>query len=172
MRIVCPSCQAAYEVPESLVATGKAVRCARCGTEWVTRPAEPPPASGPPEPAPPPIEVPPPPPPSPIAAPPPPEPMPMPKPGSGPGAMPGPDLRAEPRLPGYRPRSIDTEDDDRPPPRDDEIEEPRRRRGALVAWVVSLLLLALLIWAAFAFRGHVMGAWPPSTRLYATLGLR
>ena len=179
MRIVCPNCHAAYEVPESLVTGGKAVRCARCGTEWTPAAEAPPPPEAAPRPAPP--EPPPPghapepehatepehapepeplPEPSPIAVPPPPEPM----------APPG--LRAEPRLPGYRSRNVDTEDDARPPPRDDEIAEPRRSHGALIAWVVSLLVLALLIWAVFAFRGHVMGAWPPSTRLYATLGLR
>ena len=35
MRIVCPSCQAAYDVPDSLVLPGRIVRCARCSTEWV-----------------------------------------------------------------------------------------------------------------------------------------
>lgn len=34
MRIVCPSCTAAYEVPDSLLPPGRAVRCARCGEEW------------------------------------------------------------------------------------------------------------------------------------------
>ena len=81
------------------------------------------------------------------------------------------ELRAEPRLPTYRPRSVDTLDDARPPPRDDEIEPAPRRSGALLAWLVSLALLALLVWAAFTFRGTVIGAWPPSARLYAALGL-
>jgi predicted Zn finger-like uncharacterized protein len=39
MRIVCPSCAAAYDVPESLLIGRKAVRCARCNGEW--RPAGP-----------------------------------------------------------------------------------------------------------------------------------
>jgi len=34
MRLVCPSCSVAYEVPDSLVPVGRAVRCARCGGEW------------------------------------------------------------------------------------------------------------------------------------------
>lgn len=34
MRIVCPSCSAAYDVPDSLVTPGRVVRCARCGGEW------------------------------------------------------------------------------------------------------------------------------------------
>jgi predicted Zn finger-like uncharacterized protein len=64
MRIVCPTCSAAYEVPDSLVAPGRMVHCARCGTEWVpvanavvTEPQvepepapEPPPLASPPEP--------------------------------------------------------------------------------------------------------------------------
>ncbi len=143
MRIVCPNCRAAYEVPEPLLAGGKAVRCARCGTEWAPMPAAAPPPASPPQPQPPP---------------------------------PSPEsdnrLRAEPRLSAYRPRSVDSADDARLPPRDDEIEQVPRRRGALVAWLVSLLILALLIWAAFAFRSQVMGAWPPSERLFAALGLR
>ncbi len=35
MRIACPSCSAAYDVPDSLVTGGRVVRCARCGGEWV-----------------------------------------------------------------------------------------------------------------------------------------
>jgi predicted Zn finger-like uncharacterized protein len=35
MRITCPSCAAAYEVPESRLTPHKKVRCARCGGQWV-----------------------------------------------------------------------------------------------------------------------------------------
>lgn len=36
MRIVCPFCDAAYEVPRSLLrGDGQMVRCARCDKEWV-----------------------------------------------------------------------------------------------------------------------------------------
>jgi predicted Zn finger-like uncharacterized protein len=34
MRIECPSCFAAYIVPDSLVTPGRVVRCARCGGDW------------------------------------------------------------------------------------------------------------------------------------------
>lgn len=34
MRITCSSCSATYDVPDSLLAPGRIVRCARCGTEW------------------------------------------------------------------------------------------------------------------------------------------
>jgi predicted Zn finger-like uncharacterized protein len=44
MRIVCPSCAAAYQVPEIKLSSGRAVRCARCAEEWapVAQPALPP----------------------------------------------------------------------------------------------------------------------------------
>ena len=35
MRIVCPGCAAAYEVPANRLSPRKMVRCARCGCEWV-----------------------------------------------------------------------------------------------------------------------------------------
>ena len=34
MRIVCPSCSAAFEVPETRLAPGQVVRCARCSADW------------------------------------------------------------------------------------------------------------------------------------------
>jgi len=52
MRIVCPSCSAAYDIPDSLVTAGRVVRCARCAREWA--PVE---AAAPPEPPPPPTAV-------------------------------------------------------------------------------------------------------------------
>ena len=56
MRTACPSCSAAYDVPDSLVPPGRVVRCARCGSEWTPAgPAPPPPdaeAAPPPEPEP------------------------------------------------------------------------------------------------------------------------
>lgn len=53
MRLVCPSCSAAYDVPDSLLTAGRVVRCARCGWEW-TPVAEAPPesAASPPPPLP------------------------------------------------------------------------------------------------------------------------
>lgn len=46
MRIECPNCAAAYDVPESMLSPGRQVRCARCGQGWA------PVAAPPPEPAP------------------------------------------------------------------------------------------------------------------------
>jgi predicted Zn finger-like uncharacterized protein len=38
MRIVCPSCSAAYDVPEARLRPGRVVRCTRCGKEWAPVP--------------------------------------------------------------------------------------------------------------------------------------
>jgi predicted Zn finger-like uncharacterized protein len=43
MRIACPSCSAAYDVPDPLVPPGRVVRCARCGSEWTPAGPTPPP---------------------------------------------------------------------------------------------------------------------------------
>ncbi len=42
MRIACPTCDTAYEVPESALKPGRKVRCARCETQWAPPPVEPP----------------------------------------------------------------------------------------------------------------------------------
>jgi predicted Zn finger-like uncharacterized protein len=34
MRVACPSCAAAYEVPDALLTPDRIVRCARCGENW------------------------------------------------------------------------------------------------------------------------------------------
>jgi hypothetical protein len=51
---------------------------------------------------------------------------------------------------------------------------PRARAGgggAWLGWVLSLIILGLLVWGAYAYRGTIMQAWPPSERVYALLGL-
>ena len=35
MRIECPGCETAYEVPESQVRPGRSVRCAQCDRQWL-----------------------------------------------------------------------------------------------------------------------------------------
>lgn len=45
MRIACPECNAAYDVPATRLGPGRPVRCARCGAVWTpvaTEDAEPP----------------------------------------------------------------------------------------------------------------------------------
>ena len=81
-----------------------------------------------------------------------------------------PPLRQEPRLTSYRPRTGQREDDESLPPRDDELR--LSRHGAMIAWIFSVVLLAVIGWAAVAWRTEVMAAWPPSERLYVALGLR
>ena len=34
MRIACPACNAAYDVPDAELRDDRVVRCARCGTDW------------------------------------------------------------------------------------------------------------------------------------------
>ncbi|MGI4940314.1 MAG: hypothetical protein ACRYHQ_07080 [Janthinobacterium lividum] len=41
----------------------------------------------------------------------------------------------------------------------------------LLAWIGSLVLLGVLIWAMIAWRSDVMRIWPPSERLYSALRL-
>jgi len=48
---------------------------------------------------------------------------------------------------------------------------PAPAKPPIAAWFVSFTLLAILAAAAVAFRTPIMHAWPPSTRLYAALGL-
>ncbi len=41
MRIVCPNCDTAYDAPDSAVAAGRIMRCARCRQEWAPVPLPP-----------------------------------------------------------------------------------------------------------------------------------
>jgi predicted Zn finger-like uncharacterized protein len=125
MRIACPSCHAAYEVPLTLMKPGRAVRCARCAHEWV-----------------PPLAL--------------PDPLPMrtgePLPRLARESLPA-DAAAETDEVGARPA------------------RHGRGFGVAVAWLVSLIALALLIWGAYAERSAVMQLWPASAQVYSALGL-
>lgn len=44
MRITCPACSTAYDVPDERIAPGRPVRCARCGNGWTPVLATPAPA--------------------------------------------------------------------------------------------------------------------------------
>jgi predicted Zn finger-like uncharacterized protein len=153
MRIACPSCEAVYDVPDGLLAAGgRRVRCVRCDHEWLPAPLD-------------------------EAATPDPDPDPDPVSAEAEAdddivVRPGPAWsdRVEPRQPAYR---IRDDDDAKPLPRFvPPPPPPPPARGALVGWVLSLLLLAGACYGAVSWRGKVMAAWPPSTRLYATLGMR
>ncbi len=42
MRIACPQCGAAYELPPERLPPGRTVRCARCAVQWTPNPTPPP----------------------------------------------------------------------------------------------------------------------------------
>jgi predicted Zn finger-like uncharacterized protein len=187
MKIVCPSCDATYEVPETIVTSRRKMRCARCSADWVpadildaARAQQGAAAS--------------------VAAA--PEVAPAPPMAEAPAvfedapelAAAGPTLR-EPPLPEPAPEAEPV------PRREDEVYQlalrpethvsvfaapsqnpifnaansrlvpPPKPRPPVLAWVLSVLLLAGAVTGAWAYRAPVMKVWPPSTRLYAALGL-
>jgi predicted Zn finger-like uncharacterized protein len=153
MRINCPHCAAIYEVPEERLTGRKAVRCARCLAEFDPTL----PGSALHEPVPP----------EPVS----PEPVP-----------PEPSAAIDESLP---------ERHDQPPeprptlssaPADGTVAisamqrlvqsaPPQRSSGSLIGWVLSLLVLACILWGVFNWRTEIMKAWPPSARAYEALGL-
>ena len=132
MRIVCPSCTAAYEVPEARLLPGQSVRCARCGTNWAPMAEAQPAAAAPQPPA---------------------APLPFPK---------------SPPTPSDA-QNFPT------PPFAGALERPGGRFASgpavLAGWVASIAAVIGLCWAAVTWRYDIMHAWPPSERLYSTLGL-
>jgi len=159
MRIVCPSCQAVYEVPEKLL-TGapRKVRCARCGNHWIPEPAASPAVEAPPivesqaelhAAAPPALA----------------EQQPAPGPGPGPTLPQAPPARAAP--PPVVPRAVE-----KLAPEPSDIQAGHRTaRLAGLAWAASMALLAGAGWAAVVLRADIMAVWAPSRRLYVLLGL-
>lgn len=149
MRAVCPSCEAAYEVPDRLIGAGRRLRCTNCGHEWTLLPAV---AEAPAEPerpaAPPPPE----------AAPPPPAPRGEPPPSRATATPAHPVLRRPPQV-------IDP-----PLPPMDDTEGPRRGQAALLraAWIGSVLLVLLALGLLWTFRAEIATAWPPAARLVGT----
>jgi predicted Zn finger-like uncharacterized protein len=149
MRIVCPSCEAAYELPPTLLKPGQAVRCARCQREWLPPGDEPSPV-----------------PPAPTAIPVPPAPTAIPGPPPVPdNASPLSRLATETHLAAGRRTTTTMENLARPG------TPPRNGHGVGIAWFVSLVVLALLVWGAYVGRATVMQVWPPSIRLYSALNL-
>ena len=143
MRIECPSCSAAYDVPDSLVTAGRVVRCARCGGDWTPVAAAAAPEPEAPEPATPPQPPPQPPPPAPAAV--------------TDGAAAQIETTAHPsameRLAAH-------------------AAWPRPSTQLRLAWAASLVLLVLAAGAAYAWRGQIVAEWPPSARAYALFGLQ
>lgn len=168
MRIVCPSCDATYEVPDAMLAGGpRAVKCARCGGEWTPTlpPAEAPTdalaAAPPAEPSPPEAAA---------DA----DSVPAGKPAGPMAALeaeaPG---RVEPRLNPLRPRAEQRAtapivDADAPGP----LAARKVGAGPIAAWILSLVVLIGAGGAVVTWRAQVMAAWPPSQRVFAAVGLR
>jgi predicted Zn finger-like uncharacterized protein len=144
MRIACPSCSVAYDVPDSLLKAGRVVRCAGCGGEWTpieTR-AEPE-LAPPPEPPAPAFETS-------LVAPPP----------QPPADRPPAAAEAAPRPASAMDRLV------QPPTRSSSLVRLR------LAWLASAVLLVTLAWGAYAWRAQIVTAWPPSARLYAAFGMQ
>ena len=170
MKIVCPTCEATYEVPESVLAAKRALRCARCGNEWVPGAnwqPEPSPAAGldlaaADAPAPPPAHVP-----AahvhddiilhaaPVAEPPAPvlEPEPAPLPP------------AAARLRQTAATAFGNPEEETP------AEAVPTTRTPVGAWIASIAFLVALAVAGIVFKAQVIKAWPASERLYAAIGL-
>lgn len=150
MRIVCPACSAAYEVPDRMLGTGKKLRCARCANEWV--PPELPATAV--ERAP--VAVP-----APVVVPPRPLP-PVPAPAPVSAAAPPPP-RSEPAL--HAPAlHVDAK------PRASADPARPSRLPVLLALGGSALVLVALIAAVFVWRTAFVHAWPPSQRLFELFG--
>lgn len=49
--------------------------------------------------------------------------------------------------------------------------QPKPMVGLRLAWAASLVVLAVAVWAAYAWRSPIMAAWPPSARAYSMFGI-
>jgi predicted Zn finger-like uncharacterized protein len=145
MRITCPNCQAVYNVPEIKLMGRRAVRCSRCGKDWTP-------------------EI------SPLEAGPQPhlldhshadraDPPPLSEPEPAQPPPPLPQFRPSAREFTAMQRLVRT------------AEPPKPSVWVKIAWVLSLVLVALMLSGAVIFRAGIMRAWPPSARAYAALGL-
>lgn len=180
MDIACPNCAATYRVPDSLLARGIALRCASCDHAWlpeVPQPLQEAQAApetatvvqspAPPAPAP---ELPPEPRAEPVAEPlaePRPEPRsepPTPAPPEMPRAIP---VRAPPPT---TPPPLQRRHQAVPRPGEGRAPAPRRINAALaLAWLASITVVALTVFALFAWGEEIAMAWPPFERVQSML---
>jgi predicted Zn finger-like uncharacterized protein len=143
MRIVCPSCEAEYDVPDAMLSGGtKKVRCARCAREWA--PFAPPP----PPPAPEPVTVP-----IPSFAERAPEP-----------AAPPDSLAAKLAQENAKPRPMAAR-------RVMSVPGGPPGLGLVIAWLLTAAVFAAAIGFAWLKRPEIVAAWPPALRLYRLFGL-
>jgi predicted Zn finger-like uncharacterized protein len=141
MRVVCPSCDAAYDVPETVLTARPMLRCARCAHDFRPpgRPPEPAEAAVPEEIA---DETPP-------AAP---------DHAFVPAPEAEPDIVPPPAPPSDAPYHAD-------------VIPSAKRRQVLAGWAASAVVIVLVLSLGASCRHAVMHAWPPSIRLYAVFGL-
>jgi predicted Zn finger-like uncharacterized protein len=179
MNIACPICDASYEVPESVLAARRPLRCARCGHDWVPGDAAPEP-----EPAAPPDIV---------AEAPIIEPQPVIEP------TPEPEDEYDEFVAAKEPETITTADaalaaelvDEPPPakaaaaaqpassfvpprpvaPRPTIPAPPAAPVQPRAAWTASVVAVVAVIAALLIFHAPIGRAWPPMERLYSLLGL-
>ncbi len=152
MRIVCPSCAARYEIADEMLAKPRTVRCSRCAREWLQDPIPPAgdvgddagtqdsgPVSEPPEPAPP---------------------------AEHPPAR---ELSVGELPVGALPVAAPAVHEPAPPFAPAPTRAKPTGSAPLLAWVASLLILAGLAFAAYAYRAQIQAAWPPSERVFRLL---
>ncbi len=165
MRIDCPTCSAAYDVPPERVPPGRTVKCARCGESW-TPVADTVPAAADTTPDLRPVPA------SPSLSPPSLSPPSLPPPN-----LPPPNLieRSGVTMLGAAVGEADSPGVASPAPPPAPIEPAPARDGArmplVAAWCLSALVLAGLAWMLVVRRAEIMQAWPPSQRAYAAVGL-
>lgn len=142
MRIACPDCSSAYDVPDALIGAGRLLRCSKCAHEWVVTP----PGGEPPGGEPPGAEMP-------GAE----------KPGAEPATVEPPPAR---QLPLRAPQRVP------PGPPQPMLPAQRAGRPLALwgAWAASLLLVAGLAAAIWAARGAIIEAWPPAARILPVPG--
>ena len=147
MRIACPACNTAYDVPENRLAPGQDVRCARCSAVWSPLPLldEPPFA---------------------IAAT---DPQPT-APGPGLAASGSSDDLGLAPVP---PQSliVSAPAGAAPAPKTGRDRFGHLRGVALAGWLLTFAILGTFGWLAVTRRAEIVHAWPPSERAYALLGL-
>jgi predicted Zn finger-like uncharacterized protein len=151
MRIACPACNAAYEVPDRLIGPGRRLRCARCGHDWDVQQSTPG-VSAADDPGPPLIM----------------------RPQARLEAPPGPGSEPPPEPPPHSvlrraPQVLDQ--DAMPRPGGDAAAPMHFLDGLWAAWAASILVVLAFLAALLVFRAEIAAAWPPAARLYTALGM-